>query len=194
MDFQLLNILSSRDSDAFDILIREYYPRLMGYACILLSEEDAKDVVQEVFLYVWEHRNRINFESGFQSYIFRTCHSRMVDLLKRRKLINIDDAPPQLAEDIKWLESKSSDIIRRICDKELLERVMTLSEELPEKRREVFCLSIFHDMSNAEISETLNMPRRTVEGHLYHALKFFRKRISTEELLCLMLAVTFLIK
>ncbi len=190
----MLSRLASGDRDAFDVLVREYYPRLMGYACILLSEEDAKDVVQEVFLYVWEHRSRINFESGFQSYLFRICHSRMVDRLKRRKLINIDDAPPQLAEDIKWLESKSGDIIRQICDKELLERVVTLSEELPEKRREVFCLSIFHDMSNAEISETLNMPRRTVEGHLYHALKFLRTRISTEELLCIMLAVTFLIK
>lgn len=70
----------------------------------------------------------------------------------------------------------------------MLERALAFIEELPDKRREVFRLSFLHDMSNAEIAELLGMPRRTVEGHLYLALKFLRNRISTEELFALMLA------
>ena len=76
----------------------------------------------------------------------------------------------------------------RFAIKELLERVLGIIDELPDKRREVFRLSFLHDMSNAEIAELLGMPRRTVEGHLYLALKFLRNRISTEELFALMLA------
>ena len=52
----------------------------------------------------------------------------------------------------------------------------------------LYRFSFLHDMSNAEIAELLGMPRRTVEGHLYLALKFLRGRISAEELFALMLA------
>ncbi|HIY69216.1 MAG TPA: RNA polymerase sigma-70 factor [Candidatus Alistipes intestinigallinarum] len=188
MDTELLEGLSRGQQEAFDRLIREYYPRLMGYARLLLDEENARDTVQEVFLYVWEHRSRLHFTAGFQSYLFRICHSRMLDTIKRRKLFEVSDSPfdLQLREDAAWLEHNNDDIVRTICNKQLLERILSLADELPEKRREVFRLSLLHDMSNAEISELLDIPRRTVEGHLYHALRFLRARIPKEELLLLM--------
>ncbi len=188
MDTELLDGLSRGRQEAFDRLIREYYPRLMGYARLLLDEQNAQDVVQEVFLYVWEHRSRLHFINGFESYLFRVCHSRMLDTIKRRKLFEVSDSifDLQQQEDAAWLEHNNEDIVRTICNKQLLERVLTLTDTLPEKRREVFRLSLLHDMSNAEISELLDIPRRTVEGHLYHALRFLRARISKEELLLLM--------
>lgn len=188
MDSELLQGLSQGRQEAFDRLIREYYPRLMGYARLLLDEENARDIVQEVFLYVWEHRSRLHFTAGFQSYLFRICHSRMLDTIKRRRLFENQESPYslQLQEDAAWLARNNDDIVRTICNKELLERILSLTDELPEKRREVFRLSLLHDMSNAEISELLDIPRRTVEGHLYHALRFLRARIPKEELLLLM--------
>lgn len=194
MDAKLLRGLEAGKREAFDELIRQYYPRLMGYACILLDQEDARDVVQEVFLYIWEHRSRIRFATGLQSYLFRTCHSRVLDLLKRRKLLTKSDALPdiQLRSEVSWLEQNGEDIVRTICNKDLIDRIVAMTGELPEKRREVFRLSFMHDMSNAEIAELLGMPRRTVEGHLYHVLRFLRNRLSREELLALMLAAAFL--
>ena len=56
--------------ELFDSLIQEYYPRLMGYACILLDDEAARDVVQDVFLYVWEHRSRLTFSIRDSDLIF----------------------------------------------------------------------------------------------------------------------------
>lgn len=160
----------------------------MAYARLLLDEESARDIVQEVFLYVWEHRSRLHFTAGFQSYLFHICHSRMLDTIRRRKIFEVSDSPfdLQLREDAAWLERNNDNIVRTICNKQLLERILTLADELPEKRREVFRLSLLHDMSNAEISELLDIPRRTVEGHLYHALRFLRARIPKEELLLLM--------
>ena len=188
MDSELLQGLSQGRQEAFDRLIREYYPRLMGYARLLLDEENARDIVQEVFLYVWEHRSRLHFTAGFQSYLFRICHSRMLDTIKRRRLFENRESPfsLQLQEDAAWLARNNDDIVRTICNRELLERILSLTDELPEKRREVFRLSLLHDMSNTEISELLDIPRRTVEGHLYHALRFLRARIPKEEMLLLM--------
>ena len=67
MDAKEIYALGAGDRELFDSLIQEYYPRLMGYACILLDDEAARDVVQDVFLYVWEHRSRLTFSSGIQT-------------------------------------------------------------------------------------------------------------------------------
>ena len=67
MDATKIHALGTGDRELFDSLIQEYYPRLMGYACILLDDEAARDVVQDVFLYVWEHRSRFDFfHPGFR--------------------------------------------------------------------------------------------------------------------------------
>ncbi len=188
MDAKEIYALGAGDRELFDSLIQEYYPRLMGYACILLDDEAARDVVQDVFLYVWEHRSRLTFSSGIQTYLFRACHSRMLNSLKRNKGFSGGGSLDALSQnEAEWLRA-NDDIVRTLCNKELLERVLGIVEELPDKRREVFRLSFLHDMSNAEIAELLGMPRRTVEGHLYLALKFLRDRISSEELFALMLA------
>ena len=189
MDATKIHALGTGDRELFDSLIQEYYPRLMGYACILLDDEAARNVVQDVFLYVWEHRSRLTFSSGIQTYLFRACHSRMLNSLKRSKNFAGGGSLDALAQsEAEWLRANNDDIVRTLCNKELLERVLGIIEELPDKRREVFRLSFLHDMSNAEIAELLGMPRRTVEGHLYLALKFLRGRISAEELFALMLA------
>lgn len=192
MDLKLLRGLEDGDRDAHNTLIREYYPRLMGYASMLLDDEDARDIVQETFLYIWENRARIRFAQGFQSYLFRTCHSRMLDFLKRRRPLcaGVDPQALQLRAEISWLEQNSEDIVGTICNKDLMQRVMDMTGELPNKRREVFRLSMLHDMTNAEIAELLRIPQRTVEGHLYHALRFLRARLGREELLALMAAIT----
>lgn len=51
-------------------------------------------------------------------------------------------------------------------------------DELPEKCREVFILSYLHDMKNAEIAQVLGISQRTVEAHMYKALKYLRERLS----------------
>lgn len=194
MDVQLIRRLEEGDKEAYNALIREYYPRLMGYASTLLDTEDARDIVQETFLYLWENRSRLHFSAGLQSYLFRTCHSRMLDFLKRRRpiAVGVDAQSLQLRADISWLEQNSDDIMHTVCNKDLLQRVMDLTEELQDRRREVFRLSMLHDMSNTEIAELLQIPQRTVEGHLYHALKFLRARLKREELLSLATAIMLL--
>ncbi len=192
IDEELLLSLKKGDRKAFDTLIRQYYPRLMGYSRIMVDEEPARDIVQDVFLYLWDNRTRFDFTPGLHSYLYKMCYSRCVDFLRRANVVDIEDvAFGRLMEDeLEWLKSNSDDVIRVISNRDLVTRVEELIEEFPEKRREVFKLSFFHEMNNGEISEMLNMPRRTVESHLYLSLKFLRKKLPLHELLSLVLLLT----
>ena len=178
MDATKIHALGTGDRELFDSLIQEYYPRLMGYACILLDDEAARDVVQDVFLYVWEHRSRLTFSSGIQTYLFRACHSRMLNSLKRSKNFAGGGSLDALAQsEAEWLRANNDDIVRTLCNKELLERVLGIIEELPDKRREVFRLSRIEGLTNDEIARRLRISKRTVEGHLNAALRTLRVKV-----------------
>lgn len=181
------------DYNAFENLVREYYPRLMGYAGVLLDDENAKDVVQDVFTYIWDHRRRISFGDGFQTYLFRLCWSRVLDFLKKNKrnLYVGDFADVALEADIKWVESNEDALINLLSEKDLIKKALRIIEELPKNRQAVFRMSFIEHLTNSEIACRLNMPKRTVEGHLYHGLKYLRGRIKNTDLLILLaIAVT----
>lgn len=189
IDPALLEALKKGDRKAFDSLIRLYYPRLMAYTQIIVDGEAARDIVQDVFLYVWENRARINFTPAFHSYLFKMCYSRSVDHLRRKKLLSDMDisSNPLLGDETAWLKNNTGDIVKILSDTDLLKRVEQLIDQLPEKRREVFRLSFFYEMSNPEIAQLLDMPQRTVESHLYLSLKFLRGKISDTDVLLLLL-------
>ncbi len=112
----------------------------MGYARLLLDEENARDTVQEVFLYVWEHRSRLHFYRRVPKLslphlsLTDARHDQTSQTLRGLGL----PFDLQLREDAAWLEHNNDDIVRTICNKQLLERILSLADELPEKRREVF--------------------------------------------------------
>ncbi|MBR1705331.1 MAG: sigma-70 family RNA polymerase sigma factor [Bacteroidales bacterium] len=177
--------------NTFDVLVREYYPRLMGYATILLDEDNARDIVQEVFLYVWEHQESISFTTGIHTYLFKTCWSRMMNFIKkdRRNMLVGSTADLVSTFDLAWMQNNNEDLVKMLSDKDLLQRVMKVAEELPGKRLAVFRLSFLEQLSNSEIAERLDMPKRTVEGHLYHALKYLRGRLQLSDMLLLLALV-----
>lgn len=179
---------STLDYRSFENLVREYYPRLMGYAGVLLDDENAKDIVQDVFAYIWDHRGRITFGEGFQTYLFRLCWSRVLDFLKKNKrnLYVGDSDDVALETDIKWVESNEETLINLLSEKDLVNKALRIIEELPKNRKTVFKMSFIEHLTNSEIAERLNMPKRTVEGHLYHGLKYLRGRIQNTELLILL--------
>ena len=77
-----------------------------------------------------------------------------------------------------FYQPDNNEVIRRIEDKELRKEIHDAINELPDKCKEVFKLSYLHDMKNKEIADTLGISLRTVEAHMYKALKFLRERLS----------------
>lgn len=171
----------------YNTLFRKYYPGLMFYATRLVGEEDAEDIVQDVFVGLWNHREKIECGEQIQSFLYRAVYTHAINVLKHR---HIQDDYCSLMEEINqkradYYQPDKNEVIQRIENKELRIRIFYTINELPDKCKEVFKLSYLHNMKNKDIADVLGISPRTVEAHMYKALKFLREHLQDIELLFL---------
>ena len=69
-DISLLYELKKGNREAFNGVFRYYYPRMMAYVASMVEQKAAEDIVQDVFLYVWENHEKLYVSEGFHSYLF----------------------------------------------------------------------------------------------------------------------------
>ena len=165
-------------NENFDVtykaLFRKYYPSLIFYATRLVGEEEAEDVVQDVFVELWRRKDSIEIGDQIQAFLYRA-----LNVLKHR---NVEDGYCAAMEEInqkraEFYQPDNNEVIRRIEDRELRKEIYNAINELPDKCKEVFKLSYLHEMKNKEIADVLGISLRTVEAHMYKALKYLRSRL-----------------
>ena len=153
--------------DTFDItykaLFRRYYPNLMFYATRLVGDEEAEDVVQDVFVELWKRRDSMVIGDQIQAFLYRAVYTRALNVLKHR---SIEDGYCAAVEEI---NQKRAEFYQPDNNEAI--------NELPDKCKEVFKLSYLHEMKNKEIADVMGVSLRTVEAHMYKALKFLRNRL-----------------
>ena len=103
----------------------------------------------------------------------------MLNVLKHRDIKNTYEAVVTEINQkrIEFYQPDSNDVVKRIEDRELRKELSEAINELPDKCKTVFRLSYLHDMKNKEIADTMGVSLRTVEAHMYKALKFLRERL-----------------
>ena len=163
----------------YKALFRRYYPSLIFYATRLVGEEEAEDVVQDVFVELWKRKDSIEIGEQIQAFLYRAVYTRALNVLKHR---NVEDGYCAAMEEInrrraEFYQPDNNEVIRKIEDQELRKESHDAINELPDKCKEVFKLSYLHDMKNKEIADVLGVSLRTVEAHMYKALKFLRNRL-----------------
>ena len=185
-DISLLHELKRGNREAFNSVFRYYYPKMMAYVSSFVDE----DIVQDVFLYVWEHREKLYVSEGFHSYLFQSAYTRCLDYFKKKSTAekyesHVNEEYTKYYQDL--LESGELPIIDELNMKDFYKRLYELLDLLPEARRKVFILAYIEGLTAKEIVEQTAIPQRTVESHLYLALKFLRTRMSKNDycLLCL---------
>ena len=164
----------------YQTLFRKYYPSLIFYATRLVGEEDAEDVVQDVFVELWRRQESIEIGDQIQAFLYRVVYTRALNVLKHR---NVESGYCAAMEEInqrraEFYQPDNNEVIRRIEDRELRKEIHDAINELPDKCKEVFKLSYLHDMKNKEIADALGVSLRTVEAHMYKALKVLRNRLN----------------
>ena len=82
-DISLLYELKKGNREAFNGVFRYYYPRIMAYTASMVEQKAAEDIVQDVFLYVWENREKLYVSDGFHSYLFQSAYTRCLDYFKK---------------------------------------------------------------------------------------------------------------
>lgn len=166
-------------------LFHKYYPKLLFYATRLVGDEEAEDVVQDVFVELWRRRSYMEIGDQIQAFLYRATYTKALNVLKHR---NIQEGYSMVIEEInqkrvEFYQPDNNEVIQRIENKELRAEIQKAINELPDKCKEVFKLSYLHDMKNKEIADVMGVSLRTVEAHMYKALKFLRNRLDSNRLL-----------
>jgi RNA polymerase sigma-70 factor (ECF subfamily) len=164
----------------YKALFRKHYPNLLFYVNSLIGDEEAEDVVQDVFVELWKRKDTMVIGDQTRSYLYKAAYTRALNVLKHR---NIKDRHAAIMEEINRKRTgyyhpyEQNETIKRIEDRELRTTLREAIDELPGKCKIIFRLSYLHDMKNKEIAEAMGISLRTVEAHIYKALKTLRARL-----------------
>lgn len=168
---ELLRALARGDESAFARIYDRYSPILLGLLLrILRSRAEAEDVLQEVFLQVWQRAHSFDAERGRAfTWLVTLARSRAIDRLRsvgsreRAALRSAEEAPPE-SEPTEWADNAA---IRS----ERAEAVRAALAELPEEQRQVLMLAYIEGMSQSEIAAAKNQPLGTVKTRTRSALR-----------------------
>ncbi len=163
----------------FRAIFRRYYSHLLFYAEGIVGNEDAEDVVQDVFVELWKRKDSVEIGEHIQAFLYRAVYTRALNVLKHRAVKDDYCAARQELDRqrAEYYNPDNNNVMRLVENKELRAEIIEAIEELPEKCREVFKLSYLHNMKNKDIAEVLGISPRTVEAHMYKALKYLRSRL-----------------
>lgn len=168
-DAELVVLLTLNDEEAFSESYVRYKSKLQ-YFCFhfLKVESEACDIVQEVFIRIWESRCFINPELSFSSFLYVMARNRVLNYFKHIDVENkIKDI---LAKQSLEEENIESDLIST----EYQDILRTAIEHLPPQRKKIFNMSRIDGMSHKEIAAILNISVYTVQEHISEALAFIR--------------------
>lgn len=167
-------ILSLKDGDmkAFSDLFDRYGKRLyyfsMGY---LKSSANAEEIVQEVFLKIWNNREELSIQKSFESYLFTIAKNGILNTIRKSKseqaYINYAKLHP----------GKNILLDEELDFNELEKAYRQTIEKLSPRRKEIYLLSREQSLSNAEIAEKLNISIKTVENQMTSAISEIRKNL-----------------
>lgn len=169
-DEQLIPAVRRGDHYAFDQLFHKYGPSLFSFVVSILKDEsDAEEVVQDVFLKIWEKRKDLDSSLSFKSYLFTIALNTTKN--RYRKKLQAEKYKQDLALELNINQTSEFDAIEY---RNLLDYVDKIIEKLPPSRREIFILSKKDGLKNPEIAKLLNISEQTVKNQLVSAMKFLR--------------------
>lgn len=157
----------------FDELFNEFYERLSRYANTIVKDmETAREIVQGIFVKIYEQKNTIQINTSIKSYLYKSVHNSCLNFLKQNQIKNKHHAIMQ-----KNMDSFSNETSDAIMRNELEHKLYLAIEELPKKCKRIFKLNRFEGKTNQEIANELGLSKRTVETQISIALKNLRKKM-----------------
>jgi RNA polymerase sigma-70 factor, ECF subfamily len=159
------------DEQAFELLFRKYYIRLCSFTNKFIHDpEEAKDIVEEVFMKIWEKRTEINPEDSLISYMFKIAQNKSLNTLRKKK------AESKCVEIFKLIYIDNNDYsgFETFLSKELEKNIQIAINKIPPKCKRVFELSRSEGLKYSQIAEELNISIKTVEVHMSKALNILR--------------------
>lgn len=170
------------DKQLFEQLFREYFTPLCNFAIGYVNDLDAaKDIVQEVFINLWNKKDTITSDKSVKAYLFTSVRNRCLNYIRDHKkfrsyLLDVEIEDEELAVEGNAMTEAETQI-----------KIQQAIAKLPEKCRQVFQLSRFDELKYKEIAEKLGISIKTVEVQISKALKILREEL--KELIISMLLI-----
>ncbi|HWK56628.1 MAG TPA: RNA polymerase sigma-70 factor [Parapedobacter sp.] len=157
---------------AFEEAFKSNFKALHAYAHTVLQDElMAEEIVQTVFLKLWENRDRMSIHTSLRAYLYKSVYNESLNYLKHKKVQRkyMEEA---------MVEHRQRQADEVVGDGELRRQLHAALQRLPEKCRTVFQLSRFEELRYQEIADRLDISVKTVEAHMGKALKLLRMRLA----------------
>lgn len=183
-----LEQLKASNEQALESLYNQYFNKIYKVSLRFgLNHEDAVEIVQDVFIKVWERRKEINLDLSFNAYLLTICKNLIIK--KARKNTTKIAFQKYYSKFQDGIDHSTEDLI---VFADLLKITEGFVDMLPPQQKEIFRLSRIEQLSHQEISNRLNISIRTVENHVYRAseklkLKLKELGVTISILLCLSL-------
>lgn len=171
-----IEAVSRGDEQAFELLFLHYFPRIKGFISgILQNEEEAEDISQDIFVSMWQSRERLTNIENLNAYLFRVAKNAVYRHIERSLLFR--DFQEQQINHALFTSTDNDSIEEELYAKELDFLISVAVEKMPPQRKQIYKMSRVEGISNDEIAERLSISKRTVENHLTQALADIRKII-----------------
>ncbi len=173
---QVIKRLKEGDMRAYKQIYESFSESLFHFTFYYLKNTaESEEIVQEVFLRIWEIKEEIDESKSFKSYLYKMTINKVYNHLKHQVV-------EQKYENylLHYNHSFSETPETSMDYKELDEKICSLLEKLPDQQRNIFNLSRIEGMPNPKISEKLGLSIRTVENQIYRATKFLKQHLKDE--------------
>jgi len=173
-DQELVAAIKDRDQLAFAQVYDRYLPLLLRHAVDMLrDEEQARDVVQDIFQMLWEKAGELEIHTSLSSFLYASTRFRILKQIRHSKVAEAYAATLQ-----QEMESGIASTDEQLEEKELRKKIEEGISRLPAKMREVFELSRMQELSHKEIAKQLNLSDHTVKRQVSNALKIMRESLN----------------
>jgi RNA polymerase sigma-70 factor (ECF subfamily) len=173
IDPELSSRIRKGDTKSLELLFRRLYPRLFAYANKFMHDhDDSKEIVQDVFVSLWNHRGSLDESKSLDAYLFTSVKNKCLNLLKSKALQNRRAALMLRVYNEEFTIVDNSHQI--LLANELQTAFDKALNTLPDECRRVFELSRMEGLRYHEIASRLNISIKTVETQMYRALSKLR--------------------
>ena len=181
-DEKLMQEIKADNMFAFDVLYNKYNKKLykFGYS-ILKSHEEAENLIQNVFISLWENRYKVEKNSSIRYYLFTIAYNTSISLLRKKaresNFIEYLKSLPEISEEPVNLELEYNELANKLDE---------IVKALPQRQKEVYLLHKVSGLKYTEIAKKLNISVNTIENHMSRALKTIREKLTNYSLIAIL--------
>ncbi len=159
---------------AFEQAFKTHFKALHSYAFTIVKDDmAAEEIVQNIFLKIWERKQDLVLDSSVRAYLYKAVHNESLNVLKHKKI-----KTAYQVHTLHQMKNETDNAAKKLLTGELEGKIRKALNELPEQCRTIFQLSRFEELKYQEIANHLGLSVKTIENQMGKALKLLRIKLA----------------